>query len=297
MIFYDLSSKTRERLVAAKLAPERVISLIEAAVGEDLDGGEDVTSLSTIPAGHRSSGEYGVRTSGIVAGIDVVVAVLEMCGLSEIEVLANDGDRLAPGSVVLRVSGNTRQILLAERTSLNFLCHLSGIATLTRTWVDEISDYKTTKIRDTRKTTPGFRQLEKFAVRMGGAVNHRMSLRDAALIKDNHIAAAGGITEAFAKVRASFPALEIEVEVDNLDQLKEMIPLSPDLVLLDNMSVEQCAAAVALVAGRFPLEASGGLTIETARAYAQTGVAFLAVGALTHSAKVLDIGLDLKAEI
>lgn len=297
MIFSEISAGTRDRLISAGLAPERVISLIEAAIDEDLDGSDDITSLTTIPAEHRSCGEYGVRSAGVIAGLDVVVAVLEMLGLSEIEVLANDGDRLAAGSVVLRVSGNTRQILLAERTSLNFLSHLSGIATLTRIWVDEISEFKSTKIRDTRKTTPGFRQLEKFAVRMGGAVNHRMSLRDAALIKDNHIAAAGGITEAFEKVRANFPALEVEVEVDSLDQLSEMAPLNPDLVLLDNMSVEECAAAVALVAGRFPLEASGGLTLESARAYAQTGVTYLAVGALTHSAKVLDIGLDLKAEI
>ncbi|MBC7462982.1 MAG: carboxylating nicotinate-nucleotide diphosphorylase [Actinobacteria bacterium] len=297
MIFYDLSSQTRERLISDGLTPEGIVSLVEAAILEDLDGGEDVTSLATIPADHRSCGEYVVRVAGIVAGIDVAVAVLEMLGLSEIEIFASDGDRVPKGFVALRVSGNTRQILLAERTSLNFLGHLSGIATLTRKWVDEIAEYKETKIRDTRKTTPGFRQLEKYAVRMGGAVNHRMSLRDAALIKDNHIAAAGGVAAAFANVRTSFPSIEIEVEVDNLNQLREIIPLNPDLVLLDNMSVEQCAAAVKLVAKRFPLEASGGLTIENARAYAQTGVTYLAVGALTHSAKVLDIGLDLKAEI
>ena len=154
-----------------------------------------------------------------------------------------------------------------------------------------------TRIRDTRKTTAGFRKLEKYAVRVGGGINHRMSLRESALIKDNHVAAAGGVSEAFAKVRSAFPDIEIEVEVDTLAQLKEIAPFKPDLVLLDNMSVADCAQAVDIVGGRFPLEASGGITINTARAYAETGVNYLAVGALTHSAKILDIGLDLKAEI
>lgn len=297
MIFNDFSSRTRDKLITSHLSPEKIYLQIESAILEDLDGGEDVTSVATIPAEHRSCGEYRVRASGIVAGIYLAVAVLEMLGLSEIEVLANDGDLLLAGTVLLRVTGKTRQILLAERTSLNFLGLLSGIATLSRSWVNEISEFPTTRIRDTRKTTPGYRVLEKYAVRMGGAVNHRMSLSDAALIKDNHIVAAGGVKEAFSKVRSRFPSVEIEVEVDTLNQLREIIPLGPDLVLLDNMSVEDCAAAVTLVEGKFPLEASGGLTIENARAYARTGVTFLAVGALTHSAKVWDIGLDLKAEI
>jgi nicotinate-nucleotide pyrophosphorylase (carboxylating) len=297
MIFHDLSSATRERIVSAGLSPEKISHLIELAILEDLDGGEDVTSVATIPASHRSSAEYGARAGGVIAGIDIAICVLEMLGLTEIEVLVKDGDRVPAGQVLLRVTGPTRLILLAERTSLNFLGHLSGIATLTRSWVDEISEFPATRIRDTRKTTPGYRALEKYAVRKGGAVNHRMSLRDAALIKDNHIAAAGGVGDAFSKVRALNPKLEIEVEVDTIEQLKEMIPLKPDLVLLDNMSPAQCREAVTLVAGQFPLEASGGLSIENARAYAQTGVNYLAVGALTHSAKVLDIGLDLKAEI
>lgn len=297
MIFHEISGATREELITARLSPERICKLIEDAILEDLGGGNDVTSVATIPDGHRSCGEYRMRVSGVVAGIFVAVSVLEILGLSEIEVLSSDGDLLIVGKVLLRVTGDTRQILLAERTSLNFLGHLSGIASLTHNWVEEIAEFPATRIRDTRKTTPGFRELEKYAVRMGGAVNHRMSLSDAALIKDNHIVAAGGVREAFSKVRSDFPSVEVEVEVDTLEQLTEMIPLDPDLVLLDNMSVEDCAAAVALVGGKFPLEASGGLTIENARAYARTGVTFLAVGALTHSAKVLDIGLDLKAEI
>jgi nicotinate-nucleotide pyrophosphorylase (carboxylating) len=200
------------------------------------------------------------------------------------------------GSVILTARGNTRALLLAERTSLNFLGHLSGIATLTRAWVDEVSEYGTA-IRDTRKTTPGMRVLEKYAVRMGGGRNHRMSLSESALIKDNHIEAVGSVSKAFERVRNLYPKIEIEIEVDSLEQLKEILFHHPDLVLLDNMSVEECRQAVALVAGRCKLEASGGLSLRNAKGYAQTGVDYLAVGALTHSAPVLDIGLDLKAEI
>ena len=185
--------------------------------------------------------------------------------------------------------------MLAERTALNFLGHLSGIATLTRRWVDEVAGTQCA-IRETRKTTPGMRQLEKYAVRMGGGTNHRMSLSDAALIKDNHIAAAGGVVAAFSQVRAKFPSAPIEIEVDTLEQLKEVLPLKPDLVLLDNMSPQQCAEAVAIVAGTCKLEASGGITLENAKSYALSGVDYLAIGALTHSAPVLDIGLDLRVE-
>jgi len=176
------------------------------------------------------------------------------------------------------------------------LCHLSGIATLTRVWVDEVSEYGAA-IRDTRKTTPGMRVLEKYAVRMGGGVNHRMSLSESALIKDNHVAAVGGVGKAFERVRMNYPSIDIEVEVDSLDQLQEILLYRPDLVLLDNMSVAQCKQAVDIVARRCKLEASGGLSLKNAKAYAQTGVDYLAVGALTHSAPVLDIGLDLKAGI
>jgi nicotinate-nucleotide pyrophosphorylase (carboxylating) len=195
----------------------------------------------------------------------------------------------------LSVRGDTRAILLAERTALNFLGHLGGIATLTAQWVNAIAGTQTL-IRDTRKTTPGLRLLEKAAVVAGGGTNHRLSLSDAALIKDNHIAAAGGVIAAFSKVRSSFPDSLIEIEVDSLEQLREVASQSPDLVLLDNMSPDQCREAVAFVEGRFKLEASGGITLENARAYAESGVDYLAIGALTHSAPVLDIGLDMRLE-
>jgi nicotinate-nucleotide pyrophosphorylase (carboxylating) len=195
----------------------------------------------------------------------------------------------------MTVRGDTRAILLAERTALNFLGHLGGIATLTNTWVEAIAGTSCT-IRDTRKTTPGMRLLEKAAVVAGGGANHRLSLSDAALIKDNHIAAAGSVSAAFSKVRAAFPDAFVEIEVDSLVQLREVATQNPDLVLLDNMTPAQCKEAVAFVAGRFELEASGGISLENALAYAQSGVHYLAIGALTHSAPVLDIGLDMKLE-
>jgi nicotinate-nucleotide pyrophosphorylase (carboxylating) len=269
--------------------------LIKRALAEDLQGGEDITSVATVSGSEKVVADFVSRKSGVVAGIDMARAVLEEVGLTDIAVLVRDGASVKAGEVLMTVRGDTRAILLAERTALNFLGYLSGIATLTRTWVDAISGTQC-EIRDTRKTTPGMRLLEKYAVRMGGGTNHRMSLSDAALIKDNHIAAAGGVAEAFSKVRAKFPASEIEIEVDTLDQLREVLPLQPDLVLLDNMSPAQCAEAVSLVAGATKLEASGGISLENAKAYAVTGVNFLAIGALTHSAPVFDIGLDLRAE-
>jgi nicotinate-nucleotide pyrophosphorylase (carboxylating) len=223
-------------------------------------------------------------------------ATLREVGVQDIQIHLKDGDAVLPGSVVMTARGDTRAILLAERTALNFLGHLGGIATLTNTWVKAVADTKCT-IRDTRKTTPGMRLLEKAAVVSGGGANHRLSLSDAALIKDNHIAAAGGVSAAFSKVRAAFPDAFIEIEVDSLEQLKEVATQNPDLVLLDNMTPDQCKEAVTFVAGRFKLEASGGISLENALAYAQSGVDYLAIGALTHSAPVLDIGLDMKLEI
>lgn len=269
--------------------------LIKRALAEDLQGGQDITSVATVSGDERIVADFTARNSGVVAGIDMARAVLEEVGLTDIAVLVKDGASIKPGEVLMTVRGDTRAILLAERTALNFLGHLSGIATLTRTWVDAVAGTKCI-IRDTRKTTPGMRLLEKYAVRMGGGTNHRMSLSDAALIKDNHIAAAGGVAQAFSKVREKFPTSEIEIEVDTLDQLREVLPLKPDLVLLDNMSPAQCAEAVSIVAGATKLEASGGITLDNAKAYALTGVQFLAIGALTHSAPVFDIGLDLRAE-
>jgi nicotinate-nucleotide pyrophosphorylase (carboxylating) len=269
--------------------------LIKRALAEDLQGGEDITSVATVSGDEKVVADFVSRKNGVVAGIDMARAVLEEVGLTDIVVHVQDGSSVSTGDVLMTVRGDTRAILLAERTALNFLGHLSGIATLTRTWVDAIAGTHC-EVRDTRKTTPGMRLLEKYAVRMGGGTNHRMSLSDAALIKDNHIAAAGGVAEAFSKVRAKFPASEIEIEVDTLDQLREVLPLKPDLVLLDNMSPAQCVEAVSIVAGATKLEASGGISLENAKAYAVTGVNYLAIGALTHSAPVFDIGLDLRAE-
>jgi nicotinate-nucleotide pyrophosphorylase (carboxylating) len=269
--------------------------LIKRALAEDLQGGEDITSIATVSGTEKVAADFVARKSGVLAGIDMARAVLEEVGLTDIAVLVQDGTLVHAGTVLMTVRGDTRAILLAERTALNFLGHLSGIATLTRTWVDAIAG-TSCEIRDTRKTTPGMRLLEKYAVRMGGGRNHRMSLSEAALIKDNHIVAAGGVAEAFSQVRAKYPTSDIEIEVDTLEQLKEVLPLKPDLVLLDNMSPTQCAEAVSLVAGTTKLEASGGISLESAKAYAATGVNYLAIGALTHSAPVFDIGLDLRAE-
>ena len=269
--------------------------LVKAALAEDLAGGVDVTSVATIVADAELQAEFVARDSGVVAGIEMAKAVLTKVGVAGIEVLVADGASVNAGDVLIRVSGNARAILLAERTALNFLGHLSGIATLTSNWVAAIAGTKC-KIRDTRKTTPGWRELEKFAVRMGGGTNHRMSLSDAALIKDNHIAAAGGVKAAFNAVHSAFPTAPIEIEVDTLEQLAEVLPLKPDLVLLDNMTPEQCRAAVSLVAGQTKLEASGGITLDLARSYAETGVDYLAIGALTHSVKDFDIGLDVRSK-
>jgi len=233
------------------------------------------------------------RTPGVVAGLPVAEAVFWLLS-AEVECvpLAADGDRVAAGQSLLTVSGPVSPILTAERTALNLLCHLSGIATLTRLWVDAVAGTGAV-IRDTRKTLPGLRALEKYAVRCGGGVNHRMSLSDAALIKDNHVAAAGSVGAAFAAVRAQAPGLPLEVECDTLEQVAEALAAGADLILLDNFDVPDLARAVRLTSGRALLEASGGLALASARAVAETGVDFLAVGALTHSAPALDIGLDL----
>ena len=269
--------------------------LIKRAIAEDLAGGVDITSTATLAADAKLNAQFIARKDGVIAGIEMAIATLAEVGVTDATALVKDGDHVKGGTVLIKVSGNARGILLAERTALNFLGHLSGIATLTAQWVHAVAGTKT-QIRDTRKTTPGMRVLEKYAVRMGGGTNHRMSLSDAALIKDNHIAAAGGVVQAFSLVREKFPNSEIEIEVDNLQQLREVLPLNPGLVLLDNMSPAQCAEAVALVAGATKLEASGGITIENARAYAEAGVDYIAVGALTHSAPNFDIGLDMRVE-
>ena len=288
-----LSPELQKNLQDLQLDPAYVEDLAKRTIAEDLDGGEDLTTVSTIPASHTSIAEFRARKAGTVAGVVVAAAVLEVCGITDYEMDIRDGSHVEEGQKILTARGETQKLLLAERTALNFMGRLSGIATLTQRWVIDIKGTNA-KIRDTRKTTPLLRELEKFAVRMGGGVNHRMSLSDAALIKDNHIVAAGGIKEAVEAVRAKHPDLPIEVEVDTLEQLAEIVDSAADLVLLDNMNLEQTRAAVAIAAGRVKLESSGGLTLENAHAYAETGVDYLAVGALTHSAPVLDIGLDLK---
>jgi nicotinate-nucleotide pyrophosphorylase (carboxylating) len=213
----------------------------------------------------------------------------------EVERHVADGDRVVAGQKLLTVRSLTRDLLTGERSALNLLCRLSGIATTTRAWADALEGTDT-KVRDTRKTTPGLRALEKYAVRCGGGVNHRMSLSDAALVKDNHVVAAGGVANAFKLVRQEFPGVPIEVEVDTVEQVQEVLEAGADLILLDNFTVEQTAQAVILVHDKAFLESSGRLTLANARAYADTGVHYLAVGALTHSAPILDIGLDLRAE-
>ena len=289
------SNSLNELLSHSKLDSQKLETLIRIAIAEDLASASDVTSVATIPEAQSAIAEFWSRKPGVIAGIPIVCAVLEICGITHYEIKKRDGEVVSTNTLLLTARGETRSLLLAERTALNFIGRLSGIATLTKSWVDEVADTKVA-IRDTRKTTPGLRELEKYAVRMGGGENHRFSLSDVALIKDNHVLAAGGVAEAFKLVKAKFPNLPVEVEVDSLQQLREVVEVGADLVLLDNMSIEECRAAVEIVSGRAKLEASGGLILTNAHAYAKTGVDYLAVGALTHSAPVLDIGLDLRME-
>ncbi len=296
--FHPLSEATRRRLHDGGLDADAVAALVRHAVAEDLLGGVDVTSVATVPEGQRSVATFGSRADGVVAGLPVAAAVIEaVCGdaASEVEHLVEDGSRVVAGSAVARVVAPTRDLLTAERTALNLLCHLSGVATLTRRWADAL-DGTGAAVRDTRKTLPGLRALQKYAVRCGGGVNHRFGLSDMALVKDNHVAAAGGVAEACARIRALESTIPVEIEVDGLDGLRVAIEAGADEVLIDNFSLEEMRRAVALrdeLAPRVRLEASGGLTVERARAVAETGVDLIAVGELTHSARVLDLGLDL----
>ncbi|RKE19748.1 carboxylating nicotinate-nucleotide diphosphorylase [Streptomyces sp. TLI_171] len=280
----------------AGLDPVEVEDVAMMALSEDLAGGEDVTSVATVPAEAVATADFTARQAGVVAGLRVAEAVVSLVCEEEFEVERHveDGERVEAGQVLLSVRSRTRDLLTAERSALNLLCRLSGIATATRAWADALAGTGAV-VRDTRKTTPGLRALEKFAVRAGGGANHRMSLSDAALVKDNHVVAAGGVAEAFTAVREAFPDLPIEVEVDTVEQIAPVLAAGADLILLDNFTTAQLREAVALVAGRAKLEASGGLTLATAREVAETGVDYLAVGALTHSSPILDIGLDLRS--
>ncbi|WP_405017977.1 carboxylating nicotinate-nucleotide diphosphorylase [Kitasatospora sp. NBC_00070] len=285
-----------EMLEAAGLDPVEVEDIATLALAEDLAGGEDVTSVATVPADAVATADFTARQAGVVAGLRIAEAVVSLVCEEEFEVERHveDGDRVEAGQVLLSVRSRTRDLLTAERSALNLLCRLSGIATATRAWADALEGTKA-QVRDTRKTTPGLRSLEKFAVRAGGGSNHRMSLSDAALVKDNHVIAAGGVAEAFNAVRAAYPDLPVEIEVDRLDQIPPVLAAGADLILLDNFTVAELKQAVELVNGRAKLEASGGLTLASAHQVAQTGVDYLAVGALTHSAPILDIGLDLRS--
>jgi nicotinate-nucleotide pyrophosphorylase (carboxylating) len=292
----DVDVNVTGRLLAAGLDPGEIGRLVRVALDEDLRYGPDVTSAATAAPGARAVAGVVARRPGVLAGLPVALAVLDAAGLEPeaAQPRRADGDRIGEGSEVLRISAPLRELLGAERTLLNFLTHLSGIATATRAWADALAGTGCA-VRDTRKTTPGLRQLEKYAVRCGGGRNHRMGLGDAALIKDNHVTAAGSVAAAIAAVRAAAPAVALEVECDTLAQVREALDAGAALILLDNIGLAGLRAAVAL-AGGYPgtrLEASGGLRLEEARAVAETGVDFVSVGALTHSSPALDLGLDV----
>lgn len=267
--------------------------VVRMALAEDLGRAGDITAQACIPLDARMAVTFGVRKPGVIAGLACArLAMLALDPNGQFETLAADGDLLTPGAVIARVEGNARAILSAERTALNLLGRMSGVATLTRAYVDAVQGTRA-RIVDTRKTTPGLRHLEKYAVRCGGGVNHRFGLDDAILIKDNHVAACGGVAEALKRARAFAGHLtKIEVEVDSLEQLAEALPHNPDVIMLDNFGAAELAKAVEMAAGRAVLEASGGVNLQTVRALAETGVDVISVGALTHSAPVLDIGLD-----
>jgi nicotinate-nucleotide pyrophosphorylase (carboxylating) len=272
--------------------------VIRRALSEDLRYGPDVTTEATVPSDATTVAALVSREPGVAAGVDVALMVLDdVLGSGGYRVVdrVEDGAHLEAGASLLTVEASTRGLLTAERTTLNLVSHLSGIATVTAHWVEAVEGTGAA-IRDTRKTLPGLRMLQKYAVRVGGGVNHRMGLGDAALIKDNHVAAAGGVLQALKAVRTAAPDLPCEVEVDSLEQLDEILSENVELVLLDNFPVWQTQIAVQRKNSRSPatkLESSGGLSLESAAAYASTGVDYLAVGALTHSVRVLDIGLDV----
>lgn len=285
-----------------------VLDVVRRTLAEDLAWGPDVTTEATIPAEAYGTASVVAHADGTVAGLGVAAAVLEMLWASgggagatvALEPLVRDGDRVGPGDRLLRAGGPLRLMLTGERTLLNLVCQLSGVATETARWVKALApgaedpDHPQVSVRDTRKTVPGLRVLQKYAVRCGGGVNHRMGLGDAALIKDNHVAAAGSITAAYTAVRRHDPSIAVEVECDTLDQVAEALRAGVDLLLLDNMTVAELRAAVALARPHaVKLEASGGLTLARASEVASTGVDYVAVGALTHSAPALDLGMDL----
>jgi nicotinate-nucleotide pyrophosphorylase (carboxylating) len=267
--------------------------IVRASLAEDLGRAGDITALACIDADARLNASFGARKAGTIAGLACArLAILALDPTASFEVVARDGEAVEPGAILASVEANARALLSAERTALNLLGRLSGIATLTSAYVDAVVGTGAS-ITDTRKTTPGLRALEKYAVRCGGGVNHRFGLDDAVLIKDNHVAACGGVRPAIQRARAFAGHLvKVECEVDSLEQFDEALDAGPDVIMLDNFSLEDLRAAVARNAGRLVLEASGGVNLDTVAAIAATGVNVISVGALTHSAPVLDIGLD-----
>lgn len=294
-----LSVTTSTALTDAGLDPAAVEAVVATALAEDLALGLDVTTEAVVPEDAVGTGDVVPRAPGVLAGLPVAAAVLDVVGAGAVQVrlTGRDGDRISPGQAVLTATGPLRSLLTAERTMLNLLGRLCGVATLTRTWVDAVAGTGAA-IRDTRKTTPGLRALEKYAVRCGGGTNHRMGLGDEALVKDNHVAAAGGVAAALAAVRAAAPGIPVEVECDTVEQVRQAVAAGATLVLLDNMTVDEMRAAVqvARAAGGVRLEASGGLRLQGARDVAATGVDYLSVGAITHSAPTLDLGFDLREQ-
>jgi nicotinate-nucleotide pyrophosphorylase (carboxylating) len=298
-----LPASLRAELSASGIDVGELYDAIETALDEDLPEprpgempAEDVTSVATIPIDARARGDFAVREAGVVSGLGVAALVFHYVLGEDVEITdrAPDGTRVQPGDVVMRVAGPTRGLLTAERTALNYATHLSGVATATAAWVEAVAGTRA-QILDTRKTLPTYRNLQKYAVRCGGGVNHRSTLAEMALVKDNHVVAAGGVVPAFRAVRTAFPAIPVEVEVTSLDELRELLAEGCDRILLDNMSADQMREAVSITGGRATLEASGGLTVERAREVAETGVDFISIGALTHSLRVFDIGFDLES--
>lgn len=279
----------------AGLDPVYVEDLVRATLEEDLAGGADVTSEATVPAGQEAEAVMVARAPGVVAGLPVAEAVFAVVtdGTAQCRRHIQDGTRVETGTVVLTVRASTRAVLLAERTALNLASRMSGIATATRAWADALESTKAV-VRDTRKTMPLLRPLDKYAVRAGGGENHRSTLSEAALIKDNHVIAARGVAAAFEAVRAAFPDVPVEVEVDSVEDALEAVEAGAELVMLDNFDVDEVRLAVSAVGGRARLEVSGGLTLDRARAYGETGVDYLSVGALTHSVTALDLALDVQ---
>ena len=292
----DLPRDLLDELTEAGLDPRAVYDDILGALEEDLPGGaDDITSAATIPADARGTADFAAREAGVVAGLGIAALVFAVVLGDEVSVTDRvpDGTSVDAGDTVMRVSGPTRGLLTAERTALNFASHLSGVATATARWVEALEGTKA-RVLDTRKTLPNWRALQKYAVRCGGGVNHRFGLSDMAMVKDNHVLAAGGVVPAFEAVRAAHPDIPVEVEVTDLDQLRELLDAGCERILLDNMTDDEMAEAVAITDGHATLEASGGLTLDRARDVAETGVDFISVGALTHSVIVFDIGMDLQ---